>query len=138
MKMAKFLSCVGGAAITALSIIFAITIGHNSKMYHPDYPLWAGAGLILLLLLTTPVCFTIGGQIKDVKKLIALMFGIGAVGVLIQSFLIVEIVSWRYSMYFYWFRVPILMDGLFAFALATVFLCVLYIFNGLNRDRVRL
>jgi len=135
--MAKFLSCVGGAAITALSIIFAIAIGHDSRMYHPDYPFWAGVGLILLLLLATPVCFTKVCQTKDVKKSVALMFGIGAVGVAIQAFLIVEIVSWRYSMYFYWFRVPILMGGLFAFALATVFLCVLYTFNWLNRDRVR-
>lgn len=127
MKMAEFLSCASGTAITTLSIIFAIAIGHSSRMYHPDYPLWAFAGLILLFLLTTPVCFTKSGHARDVKKQIALMFGIGALGVLIQSFLVVEIVSWRYSMYFYWFRVPILMGSLFAFALVTAFLCVVYI-----------
>jgi len=130
-----FLCCVGGAAITTIAIIFAIAIGHGSKMYHPDYPVWACTGLIPLFLLITLIYSIIEKKnINDVKKLIALMFGVGLTGILIQYFFVVEIVSCRYAMYFYWFRTPILLGGLFAFALTTIFLCILYIFGGLNKD----
>ncbi len=125
-----FLCCVGGVAITTLAIIFAIAIGHSSEMYHSDYPMWACIGLILLFFPTTLIyIICMKKNIKDVRKLIALMFSIGLIGIFIQYFLVVEIVSCRYAMYFYWFRGPILLGGLFAFALTTIFLCILHIFD---------
>jgi len=131
----RFLCCVAGVAITALAIIFAIAIGHGSKMYHPDYPMWACTGLILLFLLVTPIYSIIEKKnISDIKKLIGLMFGVGLIGIFIQYFLVVEIVSSRYAMYFYWFRGPILLGGLFAFALTTVLLCILYLSRLANKD----